>query len=130
MLPCSNRIGHGRFAGRTNEWCVKVFKACDDDILNALESLGHRDLTHEGIDQFDRYTPKVYTKVIDFRWLLCSNLTAEEESLLPTTGSLTMHIQQAHYVAMIWRKAVESHPSLPPPVDCVWEFDTTRHLYT
>ena len=31
----------------------------------------------------------------------------------PTTGSLTMHIQRTHYVlAMIWRKAMESHPRL------------------
>ena len=28
----------GRFAGRTKEWCLKVFMVCDDDILNALES--------------------------------------------------------------------------------------------
>ena len=34
---------------QTMQWCVKVLKACDDDILNALESLGHRDLSQEGI---------------------------------------------------------------------------------
>ena len=96
-----------------------MFKASDDGIPNALESLGHRDLSQEGIDLFDRYvcqlyTSKVYTKVNDFRWLLCSNRTAEEDSLFPTTGSLTMLIQRAHYAALIWRKDVESHPSLPP----------------
>ena len=31
---------------------------------------------------------------------------------------------------MIWRKAGESHPRLPSPVDCGWECDTTRHHYT
>ena len=31
----------GQFAGRTSEWCLKVFKAYGDDILNALESVGH-----------------------------------------------------------------------------------------
>ena len=37
----------GRFAGRTKEWCFKLCKACDDDIRNALESIGHRDLSEE-----------------------------------------------------------------------------------
>ena len=34
----------GRFVGRTNE----VSMAWDDDMLNALESLDHRDLLQEG----------------------------------------------------------------------------------
>ena len=75
-----------RFAGRTNEWCFKVFKACGDDIHNALENLGHRYLPQEGIDQFDRYvcqlyTSKIYTNVNDLWWFLCSNRAAEEEGL-------------------------------------------------
>ena len=107
----------GRFAGKTNEWFFKVFMTCDDDILNALECLDHWDLSQEGIDQFEwfacqLYTSKIFTKVNDFRWLLYSNCTAEEEILPPTTGSLTMHIQRTHYVAMIWRKAREIHPRL------------------
>ena len=44
-----------RFAGRTNEWCFKLFMACHDDILNALESVDHRDLSHEGYHQFGIY---------------------------------------------------------------------------
>ena len=58
----------GRFAGRTNEWCFKVFMACDDDIRNALESLDRRlrgDLSQEGYDRFVRfaanYTRPTYT---------------------------------------------------------------------
>ena len=122
-----------RFAGRTNEWCFKVFMTCNDDTLNALESLDHRDLSQEGIDQFVRfacqlYTFKVFTKVNNCRWFLYSNRIAEEE-IPPTTGSLTMHIQRTHYVAMIWRKARESHPRLPSPADCGWQFDMTRHDY-
>ena len=30
----------GRFAGKTKEWCFRVFMACDDDILNDLKCLG------------------------------------------------------------------------------------------
>ena len=38
-------------------------------------------------------------------------------------------LKRAHNIAMIWRKAAESHPRLPSPVDCGWEFDATRHHY-
>ena len=152
VQPVYNKLGHrrasailgfhaltgsdisGRFAGRSKEWCFKMFMACDDDILNDLESLGHRDLSQEEYDQLERfvcqlYKSKVYTKVNEYRWFLYSNRAAEGERLPPTTGSLTLHIRRAHYVAMIWRKAGESHPRLPSPVDCGWEFDTTRHHY-
>ena len=44
----------GRFAGRTKEWCFRVFMACDDDILNDLKYLGHRDLSQEEYDQLER----------------------------------------------------------------------------
>ena len=108
--PVYNKLGHilasaipsfhaltwwdmsGRFAGKTNEWCFKVFMTCDDDILNALKSLDHRDLSQEGIDQCEwfacqLYTSKVFTKVNDFRWLLYSNRRANyrtaEEEILP-----------------------------------------------
>ena len=93
IQPVYNKLGHrrasailgfhaltgsdmsGRFAGRSKEWCSKVFMACDDDILNALESLGHRDLSQEDYDQLERfvcqlYKSKVYTKVNEYRWFL------------------------------------------------------------
>ena len=68
-------------------------------------------------------------RVNDFRWFLYSTRTADDESLLSKAGSLIMYIQRADYVAMLWRKAGESHPHLPSPVDWGWEFDTTRHHY-
>ena len=106
--------------------------ACDDDTLNYLKCLGYRCLWQEEYDQLERFVCqlcKSYIKVNELRWFLYSNRAAEGESLPPMTGSLTMHIQRAHYVAMIRRKAGESHPRLPSPVDCGWEFDTTRHHY-
>ena len=91
----------GRFAGRTKEWCFKLCMACDDDIRNSLESLGHRDLSEEEYDQLEQFVCQL--------------------PLPPTICSLTLHIQRAHYVAMIWRKAGKSHPRLPSPVDCGWK---------
>ena len=100
VQPVYNKLGHvrasailgfhgqtgsdmsGRFAGRSKEWCFKLFMACDDDILNALESFGHRNLSQEEYDQLERFAcqlhkSKVYTKVNEYRWFLYSNRAAE-----------------------------------------------------
>ena len=147
VQPVYNKLGHsrvsailffngqtgsemsGRFAGRTN----KVFMACDDDILNALES-SPRPIARRIQPVWTIRLPTIHVQSIHQReWLSVvrsSNLTTQlGESIPLTTGSLTMHMQRAHYVAMIWRKAEESHPRLHSPVDCGWEFDTTRHPY-
>ena len=101
----------GRVAGRTKEWCFRVFMACDDNILNDLKCLGHRYLSQEEYDQLERFVCqlcKSYIKVNELRWFLYSNRAAEGESLPTMTDSLTLHIQRAHYVAIILRKAGES----------------------
>ena len=86
-----------------------LWPVCDDDILNALESLDHRDLSQEGYNQFERFVCHIYTSnVNDFRWSLYFNNAAEGRVFPSTTGSLTMHVQRAHYVAMIRRKAGEA----------------------
>ena len=114
----------GRFAGITDEWCFKVFKACGDDVLNAFESLGHRYLSQEGIDQFDRYvcqlyTSKAYTKVNDFRWFLCSNRAAEKEGLPPndwlTNNAYSTSTLRCHDLKKGWGK-----PSGPPFSGPLW----------
>ena len=101
----------GRFSRRTKEWCFRVFIACDDDILSYLKCLGHRYLSQEEYDQLERFVCqlcKSYIKVNELRWFLYSNRAAEGESLSPMTGSLTLHIQRAHCIAIILGKAGES----------------------
>ena len=112
----------GRFAVRTKDWCLKVFLACDDIILDALASLGRDEMrpSLETMAHLERfvcllYRSKVHTQADDFRWFLYSACGAEGESLPRTRGSLIPHILRAHYIAMVWMKSVESHPGLPPP---------------
>ena len=69
------------------------------------------------------YRSKTYTKVNELRWFLYSNRAAEGESLPPTLSSLIPHIQRAHYITMIWKKAGVSHPCLPSPANYGWNFD-------
>ena len=75
----------GGFAGRIKEWCFKVFMSCDDEILEALASLGNNDPSPETCTQFERfigmlYRSKVCIKVNELRWFLYSNRAVEGES--------------------------------------------------
>ena len=127
----------GRFAGRSKDSCFKVFLKCDCKILDALCSLGQDSdpLPPEVCAQLERfvcliYKSEVHTQVKDLRWFLFSNRAAEGESLPPTTGALELHIQRAHYIAMIWRRAAENHPSLPSPDAYGWEYLEAEEVYT
>ena len=124
----------GRFAGRSKDWCFKVFLTCDSKIWEALESLGQADPSQQVYSQLERfvcllYKSKVHTRVNELRWFLFSNRAAEGESLPPTTGSLKLHVQRAQYMAMVWRKAAESHPSLPSPVGYGWQLLSDENTY-
>lgn len=124
----------GRFAGRSKDWCFKVFLACDSKIWEASESLRQVDPSPQVYYQLERfvcllYKSKVHTRVEEFRWFLFSNRAAEGESLPPTTGSLKLHVQRAQYMAMVWRKASESHPSLPSPVAYGWQLLSDENTY-
>lgn len=125
----------GRFAGRTKAWCFKVFLTCDVEILEALSSLGNNDPSPEICSQLERfvcrlYRSNTYNKVNELRWFLYSNRAAEGESLPPTTGSLIPHIQRAHYITMIWKRAGVSHPCLPSPAKYGWNFDEATSHFT
>ena len=69
-------------------------------------------------------------EVIYLRWFLFSNCAAVGESCPPTTGSLQIHIQISYYIPMMWRRATESHPSLPSPAAYGWELLAEKGIYT
>ena len=45
------------------------------------------------------------------------------DSLPPTQDALHLHIKQANYQTMIWRKAVEPCPTLPAPEESGWHYE-------
>ena len=62
----------GRFAGRTKDWCLKVFLMCNDIIVDALASLGRDEMrpSLETMAHLERfvcllYRSKVHTQVDD-----------------------------------------------------------------
>ena len=139
--PVYNKLGHrrasailgfhaqtgsdmsGRFAGRSKEWCFKVFMACDDDILNALESLGQRDLSQEEYDKLERfvcqlYKSNVYIKVNEFRWFLYSNRAADGES--STNNWLTNTAYSTSTLRCNDLEKSRGKPSTPPVSGRLW----------
>ena len=124
----------GKFAGRTKEFCFKIFLSCEDDILHALAILGtQQDLPTEIYETLERfvcllYKSKKYSNVSDLRWHLYSNRQAEAESLPPTRGSLELHIMRANFVTMVWKKANESIVSFPSACDFGWETGVSGRL--
>jgi len=85
----------GRFAGRSKDWCFKVFMKCDSKILDALGALGQEsDPSPEVCAQLERFVCLIYksgvlTEVKDLRWFLFSNCAAERERVF--------HLPLVHY---------------------------------
>ena len=99
-----------------------------------MASLGEEYPSPVMLTQFERfvcmlYRIKVYTKVNELRWFLYSNRAAEGESLPTTIGSSTPHVRRAHYIAMIWIEASESHPCLPSLTEFDWTLDATTKRF-
>ena len=73
VQPVYNKLGHRRAWAicreNLNKWCFKVFMACDDDILNALESLRHRDLSQNEYDQLERFVCQLYKSKVLYNTL-------------------------------------------------------------
>ena len=92
VQPVYNKLGHIRASAilsvmvKHDRTCLdglqgELFIAYDDDILNALKSLDHRDLCQEGYNQFERFVCQLYTsKVNDFRWFLSPTTQLRGES--------------------------------------------------
>ena len=94
-----------RFSGRGKDWCFRVFIPCDENILDALGSLGTpADLMQELNLQLDlcvNYASPNHIVPSTTYAVFYSNRAAEGGGLPPTIGSLKPHIQRANYIAMI-----------------------------
>ena len=116
----------GKFAGRTKEFCFKIFLSCEDDILHELSTLGTQQELPTEI--YETENTKKYSNVCDLRWHLYSNRQAEAESLPPTRGSLELHIMRANFVTMVWKKANERIASFPSACNFGWETGKSGRL--
>ena len=118
----------GKFATTTKERCFKLFMSFDDIILDALPTLGDEESIpgEHVINQLQRmvcviYKQKKFLDVANLRWFLYANHQLQEENLPPTIGALLPHIYRAHYVSMIWKRALKCHQSLPSKTSYGWD---------
>ena len=124
----------GRFAGRTKDFCFKVFLQCDDLILNALATLGTaNELSSEIYQELERfvcllYKSKSHSSVGSLRWFLYSNKEAEAESLPPTSSALRLHIMRANFITIIWKKADKKFQLLPPVCNFGWKSESDSYI--
>ena len=63
--------------------------------------------------------------------LFCARRGEVESSQLPPCKDcLFMHVIRADYQAAIWRKCLQSQPSVPDPKDCGWTTDQDGKMFT
>ena len=108
----------GKFAGRSKEFCFKIFLSCNEDILIGLKHLGN---TLSGddckaLEWFVYVLPRNenHTNVSELRLFLYCHRKAQAESLPSTQGTLILHVMRAYYISKIWKSSLESIISLPP----------------
>jgi len=117
----------GRFAGKGKLTCWKLFRQATPTILEAFQHLGASDMpSDEVISKLEDFVCKMYppktkeTDVGKLRWHIFKHSQGEAEKLPPTKDALRYHILRAHYQAMIWHKACQPRPTIPPPERYGW----------
>ena len=119
----------GRFAGKTKKKCFNTFMTASSDELRAFGSLGTGvDLpSPETLGALERFVCRLYcpkgsdiVTIPQCRWYLFSQKHAEGEKLPPTLVTLRQHVNRAHFITMIWKKADEPCQELPPPTNYGW----------
>ena len=85
------------------------------------------------MQELERFVCVLYdstkTSLKDLRWHLYSRKQAEGENLPPTMGALTEHIKRAHYMALIFKRNLQSIQDLPSPDLYGWRYDEDRGVY-
>ena len=126
----------GRFAGKTKEWCFKVFMESNDTTLEALTQMGQTDqnLPVETIAVLETlicriYKSQTHASVNSLRWFLYANRQAQAEQLPPTLGSLLPMLRRVQYIPRLLLQSTVSHPNLPPPDQFCWTVESDGRLH-
>jgi len=124
------------FAGRGKMTILKQMKS-NETYQEAFSELGRS--WEVSTDLFQKlkeitchmYLPSTNTREVNqLRYqLFCARRGEVESSQLPPCEDcLFMHVLRANYQAAIWRKCLQSHPSVPDPKDYGWTTDPDGKL--
>ena len=141
--PVYNKLGHRRASAILYTSMVKQDRTCLDGLQREpmkclwpvvmtylMEYLDHRDLSQEGYKLQPVWTIRLPTKCTTFGGSFTPTTKMRGESFYndwltnSNNASSTSTLRSNDLV-----KGWENHPPLPSPINCGWEFDTTRHPY-
>ena len=123
-------------AGRGKLSTFKLLKY-DETYQEAFSELGRSwDVSGELFEKLQEITCHMYvpsthaTDVNTLRYqLFCARRGEVESSQLPPCGDcLFMHAMRANYQAAIWRRSLQTHPTVPNPTDHEWATDDDGKL--
>lgn len=124
------------FAGRGKIASFKQLKS-DKTFQEAFSELGRTwTVSEELFEKLQEitcrmYAPSTHTKDVNtLRYQLFCARRGEVESgqLPPCEDTLAMHAARANYQAAIWRRSLQTHPSVPDPKDNGWTTDENGKL--
>ena len=97
---------------------------------SALPIFGHWNVKSSGSsnEKCEQFVCSLYTKSLKAGttcdsvryWLFCQR-KQRNESLCPTSDSLSQHIKRANFQTMVWRRALLAKQDIPDPVGHGWE---------
>ena len=114
-------VSHLSGIGKRSAW--KIF--CSN--IHLLNNLGMGELTEQVVSTAETFICRLYNltnvdKCDQARALLFCKCKAQE-SLPPTSDAVKLHIQRAHFQALIWNSAFDARPQLPDPTTHTWNLD-------
>lgn len=118
---------NGGFSGKSKESTFKMFLKCPDDILKGLKTMGDQLIDIEdvctAVIPFICYLYKSpHRNIENTRWYLFCN-QAPPEDMPPTETALKLHISRAHYIATIWKNALNPSFKQLDPNNFGWKKD-------
>jgi hypothetical protein len=111
--------------GKLSYW--KAFISSDDNLFQALESLGTSEVVNDEIcSEIEAFICRVYQcntniKTLNsLRWWMFTSKQSLGDKLPPTKGSLMPAINRANFQAMVWAQDDQCRPTVPSPVGHGW----------
>ena len=95
--------------------------------MELLDGLGMDSLTNESIQKCELFICRLYgTRVstADEARVALFKKGLSQELLPPTSNALRFHIERSHLQSLIWQKALEAKPQIPPAVDYGWKLES------
>ena len=125
----------GRFAGRSKDWCFKVFLKCDSKILDAVGALGQESEPSPDVcAQLERFVCLIYKSE---KYLRMSKIFGGSCFQIVLLRKRVFHLPLVHYsytygglTTSRWYGEEQKRATLPSPAAYDWELLAEEGIYT